>query len=151
MLMRRQYGFTLIELMVAFAIMALVVSLVPTAFERMRESAQYRDTLRTMQADMRKARRQALLTGQETRFTVDLRQRTFGVQGDAQHFVPAVLDVRATVAGTELGVAGAASIRFLPRGGATGGSVDLLRSSGSGARLRVDWLSGLVSQEAIGQ
>ncbi len=149
--MRRQHGFTLVELLVVFAIMALVVSITPTAFERMRESAQYRDTLRTMQADMRTARRQALLTGQETRFTVDLRQRTFGVQGNVQRPVPSALDVRATVAGVELDATGAASIRFLPRGGATGGSVDVLRSSGTGVRLRVDWLSGLVSQEAIGQ
>ena len=31
---------------------------------------------------------------------------------------------------------------FLPEGGATGGSVDILRPAGSGARLQVDWLSG---------
>ena len=37
----------------------------------------------------------------------------------------------------------------MPRGGASGGSVDLIRPSGTGVRLRVDWFSGRVEQEAI--
>lgn len=44
---------------------------------------------------------------------------------------------------------GSQSIVFLPGGGATGGSITLLRQTQppTGLRLRVDWLSGLVSQE----
>ena len=45
--MRRERGFTLIELLVVFAIMALLIGLAPVAFDRMRDSAQYRDTVRT--------------------------------------------------------------------------------------------------------
>ena len=149
--MRRAQGFTLVELLVVFAIMALLVGLVPVAFERMRETSQYRDTLRTIQIDLRLARRQALDTDKETRFTVDMGRRMYGLQGGRQHEVPPGLALRATVAGIELDPAGTASIRFLPRGGATGGSIDVLRASGVGARLRVDWLSGLVSQEALEQ
>ncbi|QIL43006.1 prepilin-type N-terminal cleavage/methylation domain-containing protein [Acidovorax sp. HDW3] len=147
--MRRVQGFTLIELLVVFVIMALLVSVVPAAFDRMREAVQYRDTLRTIQADMRKARREALMTGKETRFTVDMRQRVYGLQGEQRHEVPSSLELRAIVAGVESSPSGIASIRFLPRGGATGGSIDVLRASGSGVRLRVDWLSGLVAQEAL--
>ena len=47
------------------------------------------------------------------------------------------------------GADGGLSIRFLPRGGASGGSVDIVRPSGSGVRLRVDWFTGRVEQEAI--
>ena len=43
---RRSAGFTLIELMVVFALLALIVGLVPIAFNRLHESAQYRDTVR---------------------------------------------------------------------------------------------------------
>ena len=63
--------------------------------------------------------------------------------------IPVPLEVRATVAGQELQENGVAAIRFLPDGGATGGSIDIMRPSGAGTRLRVDWLSGRVSQEVL--
>ena len=59
------------------------------------------------------------------------------------------LGLRAVMAGEESTGDGRMAIRFLPRGGATGGSLDLIRPSGSGVRLRVDWFSGRVEQEAI--
>ena len=53
------------------------------------------------------------------------------------------------MASTELQPGQAAAIQFLPSGGATGGGIDVLRASGAGTRLRVDWLSGRVEQEAL--
>jgi len=147
--MRRERGFTLVELLVVFGIMALVIGLVPVAYEKMRESAQYRDVLRTMLADIRSARQQAQVTGAEVRFTLNLRDRVYGIQGRVQRPVPPSLQVRATVAGLELSSEGMASIRFLPGGGATGGSIEVARQTGGGTRLMVDWLSGQVSQEPL--
>jgi general secretion pathway protein H len=57
------------------------------------------------------------------------------------------LELRAVMAAEETGSDGTLSIRFLPRGGASGGSVDLVRPSGTGVRLRVDWFSGRIEQE----
>lgn len=147
--MWRARGFTLIELLVVFAIMALLIGLVPVAFDRMRDSAQYRDVLRGMVSDMRFARQQALIGRTEVRFSVDLGARSYHAQGRQVKPIPVPLEVRATVAEAELKSNGAAVIRFLPDGGATGGSVDILRPSGAGTRLRVDWLSGRVSQEML--
>ena len=147
--MRSQRGFTLLELLVVFAIMALLLALTPVAFERMRESAQYRSTLRTMLADMRGARYKAMSEGRETRFVINLEQRTYGIEGKPQQELPESLDVRVTVADQELSADHEAAIRYLPSGGATGGSVDVIRPSGSGVRLRVDWLSGQTEQEAL--
>lgn len=147
--MRRERGFTLIELLVVFGIMALVIGLAPVAFDRMRDSAQYRDTVRTMLSQMRGARHRAIAEGRETRFFVNLNQRMYGVDGGSSRALPEALQMRATVAGIELTSKGDASIRFLPGGGATGGSIEVLRSSGAGTRLRVDWLSGRVTQEAL--
>lgn len=146
---RRAAGFTLIELLVVIALMALMVGLIPIAFERLHESSQYRDTVRQVLADMRVARQQAQSQGVETRFTVDLRARSFGIDGGPRHTVPEPLAMRAVMAAEESTADGRLAIRFLPRGGASGGSVDLIRPSGSGVRLRVDWFTGRVEQEAI--
>lgn len=136
--------------MVVITIMALVAGLMPMAYGRLRESAQYRDTIRAALTDMRAARAQAMAEGRETRFVVDLNARTFGVaDNSATYEVPDPLTLRAVMAGQESGASGQMSIRFLPRGGASGGSLDILRPSGTGVRLRVDWFSGRVEQEAI--
>jgi general secretion pathway protein H len=147
--LRSHRGFTLIELLVVFALLALLVGVVPVAFERLRESAQYRSTVRGMMSDMRQARQKAIAEGAEVRFRLDLTARTFGVDGRPAHEVPLPLQLRATVAAVELSDAQVAAIRFLPQGGATGGSIDVLRPSGAGVRLTVDWLSGTVAQSAI--
>jgi general secretion pathway protein H len=142
-------GFTLLELLVVLAIASLLIALVPIAFDRLREGTQYRDALRTMQSEMRQARQQAVTQGRAVRFQVDLAGRTYGLVGKVEHPIPEKLQVRATVASVEMQANQVAAIQFLPSGGATGGSIDLLRPSGAGTRLKVDWLSGRVVQEAL--
>ena len=146
---RRVAGFTLIELLVVFALLALIVGLMPIAFNRLHESAQYRDTVRAVLTVLRAARALAQTRGTEVRFAVNLPARTFGVEGATPQHVPEPLTLRAVMAAEESGAEGDMAIRFLPRGGASGGSVDLIRPSGSGVRLRVDWFAGRVEQEAI--
>jgi general secretion pathway protein H len=146
----RMSGFTLVEILVVFTLIALIVGLTPMAYGRLQESAQYRSTVRAVLTDMRAARQQAMAEGAETRFAVDLQARTFGVVGGPVHQVPEPLTMRAAMAGQEAGQGGQLSIRFLPRGGASGGSLDILRPSGGGVRLRVDWFTGRVEQKALG-
>lgn len=145
---KSQRGFTLIELLVVFAIAGLLVAVVPPAFDRLRQSVQYRAAVRTVLAELKLARSQALNGGVMVRFDVDLGQRTFGVQGKSPHLLPPELELRATVADVEV-TSGVAGISFLPQGGATGGNLDVLRPDGSGTRLGVDWLSGQVRLTSI--
>lgn len=142
-------GFTLLELLVVLAIASLLIAMVPIAFDRLQEGSQYRNALRTMQSDMRQARQQAVTQGSPVRFQVDLAARTYGLAGKTPHPIPDTLQVRATVASVELQPNQVAAIQFLPSGGATGGSVDLLRPSGAGTRLKVDWLSGRVELQSL--
>lgn len=125
------------------------MALVPIAYDRLRESAQYRQTVRSILTDMRTARTRAVSEGTEVRFKVDLAQRMYGIDGRAMQNVPKSLELKATVASIEMAQGDVAAIRFLPTGGATGGSIDVVRPSGAGVRLSVDWLSGHVSQDPL--
>lgn len=145
---RLQRGFTLIELIVVIAIMGLLVGLVPVAYGKVRESTQYRSLLRTITADMRRARQNAQAVGQPQAFVADLNGRKVGLQGQSLHDVPQPLQIKATVGNEQL-QDGMASIVFLPSGGATGGSIEIIRPNKEGTRLRVDWLSGQVTQERL--
>ena len=143
-------GFTLVELLVALALVGMMVALVPAAIGRLRESVDYRDTVRTVTSELRTARQRAWTEGVEVRFVVDLAQGRFGLDGRVLHELPKPLQMQATVAGIEWAGPQRAAIRFLPQGGATGGSIDVLRPGGSGVRITVDWLSASVSQTALG-
>jgi general secretion pathway protein H len=144
----RQRGFTLIELLVVIAIAAMLVAIVPSAFGKLREGSQYRDTLRSIIVELRQARNIAVSQGVPVVFRVDLAQRQFGIQGRPMHELPSSLEMKATIgAAPDFANTSQADITFLPEGGATGGTLELLRQSGSGVRVRVDWLFGQVTQE----
>lgn len=143
-------GFTLIELMVALGIAALAIALVPPSLERLRDGVRYRDAVRAVVTDLRAARQKALSNGVETRFFVDLADRRYGLDPQQLRPLPDPLQMRVTVAGIELANQRLGAIRFLPQGGATGGSIDILRPGVGGVRITVDWLSAAVSQAPIG-
>lgn len=127
-----------------------MVALVPAALGRLRESVDYRDTVRAVMSDLRAARQRARTEGVEVRFVVDLAQGRYGLDGRAPRALPPPLQMRVTVAGIEWSAQQqAGAIRFLPQGGATGGSVDVLRPGGAGTRITVDWLSAAVAQTAL--
>jgi general secretion pathway protein H len=141
-------GFTLVELLVVLAIAALLFGLVPMAYSKMRESSQYRTVLRTTAADLRHARQMAVSSGQPVAYKILLQQRKLGIEGRPPQGLPESIQVRATVAQQAM-QSGAASIVFMPSGGSTGGSIEVIRSNGEGSRLRVDWFSGQVTQERL--
>jgi general secretion pathway protein H len=148
--MMRERGFTLVELLVVLAIAGALLAVAPTALQRYRESTDYRDTLRTIAAGLAEARNAAIAGGRVVAFSVDLAARQYGVDGGPKRELPERVVVRATVADTDL-VNDVARIRFFPGGNATGGSIEVIRPSGTGARLRTDWLDGRVSFERLSQ
>ena len=144
----RSRGFTLIELLVVLAIAGALLAVAPMALQRYRESTDYRHTVRTIAAGLTEARNAAIGSGRVVAFSVDLVGRRYGVDGGPQRDLPESVVVRATVADTDL-ADNVARIRFFPGGNATGGSIEVIRGSGTGARLRTDWLDGRVSLEGL--
>jgi general secretion pathway protein H len=143
-----QRGFTLIELLVVLAIGSMLVGLVPPAFDRLRDVSQYRDTVRAMVVDLKQARQQSQAYGQVVIFSINLADRQFGIVGHPFKTLPTSLEVKTTT-----GTTGApdnnqqATFAFLPDGGSSGGTIELIRKSGAGVRLKVDWLFGQITQE----
>lgn len=141
-------GFTLLELLVALAVAALLASAVPPMLSRGYEAMAYRGAVRDLVAGLKGARRAAMETGREVAFTLDTAARRFGTDGELNGRLPSALRVELVVADSEVQTPERGAIRFYPDGSATGGSIQLLRPGGAGVRLRVDWLLGTIRQEA---
>lgn len=145
---RNPGGFTLIELLVVIAIAAMLAALVPLAYARVQEGAHYRGAVRSLWTSLRTLREEALGGGQVTRLTVDLQAKQFNY-GPQTYTIAPELELRATVADLGVDASRYAAIWFLPEGGSTGGSIEILRPNGDGTRVRVDWLTGDITQEAL--
>mgnify|MGYP001064583570 CR=1 FL=1 len=142
-------GFTLVELMVAIAIASLMLGAMPLAVMKVRHAVEYRATVRHVLSALGDARRAAVRSGEAHTFYVDLEKRSMGVDPGKSQSIPSGIEIRMVVAGQLIAPEGKAGIRFYPGGGATGGSVEVLDQPGHGTRVRVDWLLGRLSQEAL--
>ena len=147
--LRSSWGFTLVELMVAIAIASLMLGAMPLAVMKVRHAVEYRATVRHVLSALGDARRGAVRSGAPHTFYVDLEKRSMGVDPGKSQSIPSGIEIRMVVADQLIAPEGKAGIRFYPGGGATGGSVEVLDQPGHGTRVRVDWLLGRLSQEAL--
>ena len=136
-------GFTLVELLVVLAIMALVVTLLAPMLRIGRSGADLRSASSEMLAAMRTTRSLAIAQNRPTALLLD---PVYGRYGEPMryHLLPKgmIMSWRALwpVAGqNDLG-----AIYFFPDGSASGGEIDLKTGNAVGA-IVVDWFSGLAS------
>ncbi len=142
-------GFTILEMIVVLTIAGFMLAAVPLAFSKLIETAEYRATVRELQSGLKDARSTALAQGRPVSYLVDAQNGVFGVEGDMNNTVPKHLHLSLVMASENLTPEGAGRFIFFPDGGATGGSVEILRDADDGVRLRVDWLLGRISQETL--
>lgn len=141
-----------------FAIAALVVGVSVPFGARFYDTMQYRSALRELSSAASAARYQAITRGQPMDLLLHVDRREFGVKPAGLQLE--ALDLESLPGKLQLDVISArevspgngfSAIRFYPQGGSSGGSVSVIRNNGDGARLRVDWLLGRVTQEALEQ
>lgn len=135
-------GFTLLELLVVLTIIALVSAVVLPLAGGANENRTFQAEIREVAARLRLARLQAISSGAETIVTVDLEKKSVSAGGHIVNLPPDTLLQVLTARG--LIVPGVASIRFMPRGGSTGGTITIARRT-IAVTIEISWLTGAVS------
>ncbi|CAL1241200.1 GspH/FimT family protein [Candidatus Methylocalor cossyra] len=137
-------GFTLLEMLLALVLAALLTALAVPTFTPLLARAQLYSATRDVASALRHTRGQALLQGREAEFELDLERHRYRVSGRHQSYrLPESIRLGLYTALSETVDEGAGRIRFFPDGSATGGRVTL---EGGGRKRAVDvnWLTGEV-------
>lgn len=137
----RQAGFSLLEIIIALAIMALGVALVSTAFMRSNEGLRFDESVRALALDLKNAQTQAMRSGRDVALVIDVDARTYSLGGATEQALPPSVKLRVTSAGEVLAGEGRPAFVYSPDGGSTGGSVELSIPDRA-VTIEIDWLTG---------
>ena len=136
-------GFSLIELLVVFALIGLSLSVVGPSLSRSLDASRLKASMRTLLTTARQARSLARLEQREVTLTIDAFQRTYRLDGRRELPIrPAATKIKVTGAESERLSENVIGIRFFPDGSATGGRIQLLLDK-QRYSMEVDWLTGL--------
>lgn len=143
MVRSRQRGFTLFELLVVIALLAVALPLLAVGIGRGLQGASEHGALTEMIATLRSARAQAIASGEPIRATFDLARRRVKVPGREPAQWPNTFTLRLTTA-QALG----AAFEFYPDGAASGGNIQISRGAAHW-RIDVSWLTGNVTLQSL--
>jgi len=146
--LRREKGFTLVELLVVLMLVAMMLALVGTSISKSISGAEMRNASRKLAAGLRYTRTQAILSKSEQVFLVDTETREYRAADREAITLPEGMNVELNTARSELTSETAGGIRFYPDGGSTGGNVRL-EANGRVYRVNVAWLTGEASLEQV--
>ena len=142
-------GFTLLETLLAVAILAIGAALAAAAVTGGFRGMELRSTAKEMAAQLRYTRARAIATGQPQRFVVDPDARTWTAPNGRDGEIPARLSVAFTGAREVAPEQGQGAIQFFPDGAATGGRITLSLDDAAW-RVDVAWLTGEVTVSRAG-
>ena len=140
----RQRGFTLLELLVALSIAALLMAITPPLISSVFPGVQLKGAARELAAALRYAHDRAIVQQEESIVSLDVEDRKYTVSGRKRVYsLPEKIELSLYTALSEQTDSTTAAIRFYPDGSSTGGGVTL--SYGERAyRIDIDWLTGRV-------
>lgn len=137
-------GFTLLELLIALAIAALLFAFVLPTGSRQRDHAQLANAARAVALGLRTTRIAAINAGRSAVFAVDIAHAAYRPAGAAVQPLPPGTRVALLTQRTETVSSAVGDIRFFSDGSSTGGGVTLSRG-GDRFDVLVNWLTGGVS------
>jgi len=137
-------GFTLVEVIVALAILGLAAAVALPGRIVRNEALDLKAAVRAVAGDLRRARDVAVTRNVESTWSLDVAQRIYRIADDPRTTrLPEGIAVSLLTATSERLGETVGNIRFFPDGGATGGGVRL-ESAGNAYTILIDWLSGRV-------
>jgi general secretion pathway protein H len=141
---RSACGFTLLEIVLVLAIIALASLLAAAAVSGRTDARRLRSAAKEVSAQLRFTRAQALASGQAQRFTIDPRAHAW--RGPQRHHgsLPRNLAIGFTGARETQSAPGEGAIVFFPDGASTGGRVRLAMADAVW-HVDVAWLTGQVT------
>jgi general secretion pathway protein H len=140
----RARGFTLLELVLVLAIIALATLLGAGAIGRGMEGLRLRSAANGVAAQLRFTRAQALATGEPQRFIIDPSAHAWTAPKGRHGELPASASVAFIGAREVQPSEGEGAVVFFPDGAATGGRVRL-QQGGAAWQVDVAWLTGQVA------
>jgi general secretion pathway protein H len=140
-------GLTLIETMVALAVMGFILALaMPMMSGGQGGGGELRSAADTIGGALRAARSRAVAQNHEEVFLVDADQAQYRAPGGAAVSLPRNVQLMLFTTAQEQISSGIGAIRFYPDGSSTGGGVSLIKGDARYDVL-VNWLTGRVSTD----
>jgi general secretion pathway protein H len=146
----RPRGFTLIEILVVVAIMALAMAVVVTAMRGGMTGQQMRSASRDLVAALRYTRGQAIVQREPQVLMLNVDDKSYTVPNRGTSKLPMQFDLAIETARQEQISRGEAGIRFFPDGSSTGGNIEISRGDAVW-RIDINWLTGEVTQRDPGK
>jgi general secretion pathway protein H len=140
----RTRGFTLVELLLVLAIIAIAMLLGAGVIGRGMDGLRLRSSANGIAAQLRFTRAQALATGEPQRFTIDPAAHAWQAPKERHGTVPARAAIGFTGAREAQPTEGLGAIVFFPDGASTGGRVRLQQGAAAW-QVDVAWLTGQVA------
>jgi general secretion pathway protein H len=140
----RARGFTLLELLVVLALATLLIALVPPLITSAIPGVELKAAARRVATGLRMAREEAIRSGGDAAFVMDVEHRAFRVDGGYRRVeLPEDLTLKLEAAESEMLSEQAGAVRFYPDGSSTGGRIVLTRGE-QGYQVGVQWLTGRI-------